>query len=381
MTETTTNLSPNGQDTTRGDGPATRIVVATVEGGATLRRETPDSSWAVTDCSLTDRHVGALLFEPVSGKLFAGAHLDGGLWVSDDGAGARWRRLAGGLDRPHIYSLAARRIGDKVSIFAGTQPAALYRSDDFGESWTELASLRDVPGTDKWTFPPPPHIAHVKSTVFHPDEPATIFALVEQGALLKSVDDGTSWTELTSYSEPDDEAYRDTHRLVIGNDDSDVFFLATGEGLYRSGDGGASWDHLTQRGEQMGYPDFLFFDPRDENVVYLGGARLNPGRWRTEGLADSRILRSADAGRTWVELDHGLPTPVVRAFEAMTRHHWDGGMMLVIGTATGELYTSEDDGASWTCIADDRAPVSKDHHHIVFLPPAEADIALAARRA
>ena len=196
MTETTTYLSPNGQDTSRGDGPATRILVATVEGVATLRRETPDSSWALTDCSLTDRHVGALLFEPVSDKLFAGAHLDGGLWVSDDGAGARWRQVTCGLDRPHIYSLAARRIGDAVTIFAGTQPAALYRSDDFGDTWIELASLREVPGTDKWSFPPPPHIAHVKSTVFHPDQPTTIFALVEQGALLKSVDDGRSWIEL-----------------------------------------------------------------------------------------------------------------------------------------------------------------------------------------
>ncbi len=381
MTETTTYLSPNRQYTTRDDGPATRLVVATVEGVATLRRAAPDAPWALADRSLEHRHVGSLLFEPVSGKLFAGCHSDGGLWVSDDGAGAGWRQLEDGLDRPHIYSLAARRIGEEVTLFAGTQPAALYRSDDLGETWRELESLRGVPGTDKWTFPPPPHIAHVKSTVFHPDRPTTIFALVEQGALLKSVDDGRNWVELESYSDPDDDAYRDTHRLVIGNADSDIFFLATGEGLYRSGDGGATWDHLTRRGEQMGYPDFLFFDQRDENVVFLGGASLNPGRWRKEGLADSRILRSADAGRTWVDLDQGLPKPVVGAFEAMTLHHWDGGMMLVIGTATGEIYTSEDDGASWTCIADDVAPVSKDHHHIAFLPPEQAEIAMAARRA
>ena len=96
-------------------------------------------------------------------------------------------------------------------------------------------------------------------------------------------------------------------------------FLATGEGLYGSGDAGASWDHITRRGEQMGYPDFLFFDPRDENVIYLGGARLDPGRWRTEKLSDSRIMRSNDAGESWVDLDHGLPKPVVGAFEAMMR--------------------------------------------------------------
>ena len=268
-----------------------------------------------------------------------------------------------------------------MTIFAGTQPAALYRSDDLGETWRELSSLREVPGTEKWTFPPPPHIAHVKSTIFHPDEPRTIFALVEQGALLKSVDDGQTWLEMESYSAADDEAYRDTHRLIIAKGDSDRFFLATGEGLYRSGDGGANWDHLTRRGELMGYPDFLFFDPRDENVIFLGGARFNPGRWRTEKLSDSRIMRSADGGQSWVDLDHGLPKPVIGAFEAMTLHQWDGGMTLLIATATGEIYSSDNDGDTWTCIVDDLAPVSKDHHHIAFLPADEAERALAARRA
>ena len=381
MTEATAYLSPNGDNMTRGDGPATRLLVATVEGVVTLRRETPDAPWALAGRSLADRHVGSLLFEPGSGKLFAGAHGDGGLWVSDDGEGAGWRRLANGLDRPHIYSLAARRRGDRVTMFLGTQPAALYRSDDLGETWSEAASLRDVPDTDKWTFPPPPHIAHVKSTVFHPEQPDTIYALVEQGALLKSVDDGRSWVELSSYSRPGEVAYRDTHRLLINPSDPSVFYLATGEGLYRSGDGGESWDHLTQRGDRLGYPDFLYFDPRDDGILYMAGSHRNPGQWFDEGVADSVVMRSADDGRTWAELDHGLPKPVIGAFEAMALHQWDGGMMLAIGTATGEVYASEDDGASWICIAEDVAPVSKDHHHIPFLPPAERERAMAGRHA
>ncbi len=381
MTETTTYLSPNGQNATTGDGPATCLVVATVEGVATLRRGAPESEWRLIGRSLADRHVGALQYEPVSGKLFAGAHSDGGLWVSDDGAGDDWRELTNGIDRPHIYSLAARRSGDRVTLFAGTQPAALYRSDDFGESWTEIDGVRTAPGTDKWTFPPPPHLAHVKSVVFHPAEPDTIFVLVEQGALLKSVDDGTSWTELASYSQPEDTVYRDSHRLLISADDPEVLYFATGEGLYRSADGGGTWDHLIRRGEPGGYTDFLFFQPGDEETLYIAGATLSPGIWSKEGLADSHVMRSADAGRSWTVLGRGLPEPMIGAIEAMTQHVWDGGQMLVIGTATGEVYASEDDGASWDCIAGDVAPVSKDHHHLAFLPPEQREIAMAARRA
>jgi hypothetical protein len=112
MTEITAYLSPNGLNMTRGAGPATRLLVATLKGVVTLGRETPEAPWIIAGRSLADRHVGALVYEAGSVKLFAGAHADGGLWVSDDGEGRNWRPLANGLDRPHVYSLAARRIGN-----------------------------------------------------------------------------------------------------------------------------------------------------------------------------------------------------------------------------------------------------------------------------
>lgn len=373
MSEVSAYLSPNGDSLTRGNGPATRLLVATLEGVAELGRDTPQAPWHLAGRSLAHRHIGSLVYEAGSGKLFAGAHADGGLWVSDDGQGQAWRQLTDGLDRPHIYCVAARRQGGKTALFAGTSPAGLYRSDDLGESWVEVTSIFDVRDTDKWTFPPPPHIPHVKNVVFHPTEPDTVFALVEQGAFLRSTDDGKTWTDLTAYSEPDDVAYRDVHRLLIDPDDPDRFFLATGEGLYRSRDGGKTFDHLTHRGERMGYPDFLFFDPDDRDIVYMAGSYLNPAVWFKDGRADSCVMRSVDDGATWEEIGEGLPDPFIGAIEAMSIHHWDGGMMLVIGTATGEVFATENHGASWTCLSDAVTPVSKDDHHYPFMTPEERD--------
>ena len=198
MTHITTFLSPSGQQLTKASGPATRIQVGTLEGVATLERAEFGAPWALTARSLADRHVAALVHEEMSGKLFAAAHADGGLWVSDDGEGKSWRPLTNGLDRPHMYSMAARRRGDRVTLFLGTRPAALYRSDDLGESWIEVTTIFDVDDVDKWTFPPPPHIAHVKQIVFHPTDPDTLYVLIEQGAFLKSTDDGQTFTDLTS---------------------------------------------------------------------------------------------------------------------------------------------------------------------------------------
>ena len=367
MTSGTSYLSPNGANLIEGEGPPTCLVAATLEGVVTLERDGPGNPWTSTARSLNERHVGALVYEPVSGKLFAGAHANGGMWVSDDGTGESWRAINKGLDRPHIYSLTTRTIGDSVTLFAGTSPAGLYRSDDLGQSWSEIPSIHAVPDTDKWTFPPPPHIPHVKDIVIDPGVPTTLYVLVEQGALLKSTDDGATWCELASYSDPDEIAYRDVHRLLISDNDTALMYLASGEGLYTSRNGGGDWSHLMQRGERMGYPDFLFFDPADDRTLYMGGSYRNPGYWYEAGKAESAILRSTDGGQSWLELNNGLPDPVVGAFEAMSMYHWPGGMLLSVGTATGEIYTSEDGGAGWTLVGENVTPISKDDHHLPFL--------------
>ena len=147
MTENVTYLSPNGQNVSFGTGTVTRMLVGTIDGVVTLDRKLRGKPWVEAARGLKGLHIGALLCEPGSGKLFAGCHADGGLWVSDDGEGADWRRLTDGLAHDHIYSLAVRDHGGEVTLFAGASPAALYRSDDLGENWTEISSLRDVPGS------------------------------------------------------------------------------------------------------------------------------------------------------------------------------------------------------------------------------------------
>ena len=368
MDRIVTCLSPNGTRETQGASPASRLLVATLKGVTRLERDDARASWRVVAQSLADLHIGALVYEPKSGKLFAGAHRDGGLWVSDDGAGESWRRIAADLDRQHMYSLAAQDRGDHVVLWLGTEPAGLYRSDDLGETWRELSGIYKVDDTDKWTFPPPPHIAHVKDITFHPAEPATIYVCIEQGALLKSTDDGETWRELTDYSKEDDVAYRDTHRVTLHPTNPRELYMATGEGLYGSADGGAHWTHLTTPQHRVGYPDFLFFDSADARTIYMGGAARGPRYWREKPVSDAAVVKSSDGGRSWTLLDQGLPHPAVGSFEAMALHRWPGGRMLFVGTATGEVYASDNGGASWTEIARELAPISKDGHYRPFLP-------------
>ncbi|MGH7089804.1 MAG: WD40/YVTN/BNR-like repeat-containing protein, partial [Stellaceae bacterium] len=295
----------------------------------------------------------------------------GGVWVSDDGEGVAWRPVSNGLTRRNVYSLAAR-CGGGVTLFAGTEPAALYRSDDLGANWRELPALRAVPGTEKWTFPPPPHIAHVKCIPLYPRRRGMLYVCVEQGALLKTEDDGESWTELDGYVRPDDATYRDTHRLELHPAQDGVLFLTTGLGLNRSGDWGRSWETLTRRGERLGYPDFIAFDARNGQVALMTGAGAPPQSWLKEPHgANAAVLKSCDGGRSWRELENGLPRPIVGSIEALGRHDWATGSSFAFATAIGEVFESDDAGEHWTRIATGLAAVSKAGHFRAFVPRAE----------
>jgi photosystem II stability/assembly factor-like uncharacterized protein len=365
-----TCLSPNGGIETRADGPIKRLMIATLRGVHTLERQGPGAPWEQAGASLTDRHISCLLYEPASGRLFAGAHGGGGLWTSEDQGGS-WRQCSKGLDRPHIYTIAAQRRGDKVVLFAGTEPPALYRSDDLGESWRELPSIRDVPGTEHWTFPPPPHISHVKNIAFHPSEPTTLYVCVEQGALLRSLDDGATWKELTSYASDKDSFYHDVHRVAIAANNPRRIHLATGDGLYCSEDAGESWQHQQRRTDRVGYPDAMFLQPGDDKTIYLGGAGDAPETWRTEGGAHAGFIVSHDAGRTWTEVMDGLPVPIHGNIEAMAMHHSPAGTAFCAGTAVGDVFVSEDQGRDWKQIAAGLPPISKARHYRHFLSAEE----------
>jgi hypothetical protein len=366
-------LSPNGRATSRGEGPATTVMIGTLRGVYSMTRARRDEPWVTQEIGLADRHISSLLYEPVSKLLFAGIHgraEAGGLFASAD-LGRTWEPRMSGLDRTHVYTLAAEQRGERTILYAGVEPAALYRSTDLGKSWHDLSTLRDVPGTDKWIFPPPPHIAHVKGVTFDPLTPGTLYALVEQGAVLKSIDDGASWNEIHSYSSAQDSFYRDVHRLVIASKNPKRLHLATGDGLYFSADGGDTWEHQQKRSDRVGYPDALFLDPTNDETVYMGGAGDAPETWRKEGGAFPGFIVSRDSGRTWSELMRGIPQPVHGNIEAMAMHSWPGGLEFFAGTAVGDVFATEDGGNSWALVAPGLPPISKARHYRHFLSAEE----------
>jgi photosystem II stability/assembly factor-like uncharacterized protein len=353
-------LSTNGPAVFRLAEAPNRLLVATLDGIDILKRGRPGAAWELTGHALKDKHPSALMVEPKNGGVFAGIH-NGGLYFSAD-EGVTWERRTSGLTIEHVFSLAYVEDKNGTAIYAGTEPASLFRSRDNGISWEELPAISKVPGAEKWSFPPPPHIAHTKSMAFDPRDPAIFYASIEQGALLKTEDAGRSWREIESFIQPDDDLYKDIHRVVLLPSNPDRLYMLTGIGLYLSPDAGKTWKRITGPDFRIGYPDQLILSPSDERVMLMSGARKNPFAWAVSHKAEGTVLRTRDGGQSWEEANRGMSRTGRANVEAMAAAYYPSGYTVFSGTTDGEVYASENGGDDWSLIVSGLKPISKGAH-------------------
>jgi len=354
-------LSPNGQNLQKGDEQPTRLLVATVRGVNLIERERPGAPWNDRGRTLDGHHISSIMIEPRRGGVFAGAH-SGGLYFSGDG-GETWERRMNGITIEHVFSLGYAYQGDEIALYAGTEPASMFRSVDYGQSWTEQPGIKNTEGRDKWVFPAPPHLAHTKSMVIDPHDPYVIYAGVEQGDLEKTTDGGKNWRVLDDFSKPTDWTYRDIHQIVVHYENSAEVYMSTGMGIYRSFDAGEHWELLLDNEFRIGYPDHMFVSPFDGNTIFVSGAGANPGQWRKTKRAEGTVMRTRDRMKTWTEANRGLPEDGRVNFEAMNLVQYPGGFSLFLGSTDGEVFVSDDEAEHWTQITSGLAPVSKLHHY------------------
>jgi photosystem II stability/assembly factor-like uncharacterized protein len=354
----TVALSPNGLDRYELSARPDCVLVATRNG--VIRLDRAAGRWSLGERSLSGVHASAVLLDEQHGTVYAASHGEG---IFRRRAGADWVPISSGLSSRNVFSLACANGTNGRVLYAGTEPAYLFRSLDDGDTWEELPALHTIPGRETWTFPAPPHVAHTKHIDIDPRDQQTIYLAIEQGALLRSTDAGLTFEEL-HFADATYDRHNDVHRIVFNPRNPDDLYMPGGDGIALSRDAGRTWKHLTTADMRVGYPDASFFSP-DGSTLFVAGADQAPSLWRQNNAANGTVVRSRDGGETWDE-----PTfPARRGnVEALTMAIWPGGYGFFAGTSEGEVFESDDRGESWRRIAGDLPPISKCIHYAILEP-------------
>jgi len=305
---------------------ALRLYAATGEGIARLDRA--DGAWQVEQ-QLPGGAAQCLAVDPADADTVYAGLLGGGVQRTRDG-GRNWDDCR--LPADDVFSIAVSPANGVV--FAGTEPSALYRSDDGGESWRELTGLLELPSRPTWSFPPRPWTSHVRWIAPNPHDPDVLLAGIELGGLMRSTDGGETWEDHRS------GAQRDVHSLAWHPEVEGVAYEAGGGGAAWSEDWGETWTPADE-GRDRHYTWSVAADPDDPQRWFVS-ASTGPFRAHRQGDPQAHVYRRENGG--WRALEGGLPDP----FPAMPYALVSLGETVLAGLANGDLWQSDDRGDTWS---------------------------------
>jgi hypothetical protein len=299
-----------------------------VTGESVARLDETGGSWGV-ELSLVGSRAQCLAVDPREPETVYVGLGDDGIRKTTDG-GVTW--APSGLAGEQVFSVAVSAADG--AVYAGTEPSALYRSDDDGASWRELAGLLELPSRPTWSFPPRPWTSHVRWIAPSPHEADVVLAGIELGGLMRSTDGGETWQDQRPGSQPDVHSLA-WHPRVPGR-----AYEAGGGGAAWSDDAGDTW-HPADDGRDRHYTWSVAVDPDDPELWYVSASTGPFAAHGRRGDPQARIFRR-DAGG-WEALDGGLPDPLPAMPYALVATE----SRLFAGLANGELWEGRDRGDNW----------------------------------
>jgi photosystem II stability/assembly factor-like uncharacterized protein len=338
------------------------ILLGTKKGAFIIESTRERRSWELRGPFCEAWPLNHVIADPQTATIYGGGGNEWfgpAVWKSAD-LGATWTHSSDGLayeagEDPikSVWSLAPN--GGR--LYAGVEPAGLFRSDDGGQSWQHVAGLRSHPSRPNWQPGGGGLILH--SLVLHPDDDRRLWVAISAAGVFYSADGGATWEPRNRGTRndymPEDQRYPEygqcVHCLVMAPGMSDRLYQQNHCGMYRSDDGGRNWTSI-----EAGLPSSFGFPaavhPRDPATLYL--LPLNgdiAGRYVPDGMA--AVWRTRDGGASWEALRQGLPQK--NAFFAVLRQAMATDRLepagIYFGTNSGALFASTDEGDTWHCIA------------------------------
>jgi hypothetical protein len=259
-----------------------------------------------------------------------------------------------------VWNVTPGRVEEPGVLYAGAEPAALFKSTDRGESWTLNEGLFDHPHRGKW-FPGNGGLC-LHTILTDPANPSRMWVAISTGGCYRSDDGGASWSPYNKNVRADfhpdkfPEYGQCVHKMALHPSQPNVLYQQNHCGIYRSDNAGEDWIDIGEGRlpSRFGFP--IAVDPNDPRSIYVVLEQSDEYRMSVDGRF--AVWRSRDAGDSWQRLTEGLPehAHLVVLREALaTDTLADTG--LYVGTNTGQLFYSRNGGDTWELLADYLPPI------------------------
>jgi photosystem II stability/assembly factor-like uncharacterized protein len=301
--------------------------------------ESTNNGYKIHEC-LKGTNPQKIAFDPRNPDRAYCATFGDGLWKTDDG-GQTWNNIGKEIiSSTYIMSVSVSPLDHRNSfheVFVGTEPSAVYISNDGGNSWEKMETLNNLPSSTSWSFPPRPWTHHVRWIEPDANNVDYVFVAIEAGALVQSHDGGKTWIDRI------EEGPYDTHTLATHPKAPKRLYSSAGDGYFESFDYGESWKRLTE-GLRHHYLYGLAVDSGDPNNVIIS-ASLGPGSAYYFEDAESFVYRKSDDGKKWEAISNGLPEPNGTTITILASNPKAAGEFYAVNNHG--IFISIDSGVSW----------------------------------
>lgn len=183
------------------------------------------------------------------------------------------------VERPGvaITSLALNPSATNI-IWASTSAKGILKSEDFGNTWTLVAELKDV----------------VKKIIIPKENPSIMYGILITSGFIKSTNSGTTWDEDITKSLDAFQGAKPIRSFHIREKTAGDIITTSNYGILRSTNGGESWQPL---------PTVVPFKTQPINDALISPANVN----NIYFTAGNTFYKSVDGGGSWQTLK-SLPT-------------------------------------------------------------------------
>lgn len=262
----------------------------------------------------------------------------------------------------NVWSLAPG--GHTADLLCGLEPAALFRSDDGGDTWEKVPGLTDHAHARQWQ---PGNGGLCLHTILH--HGGALHLGISTGGHYTSRDGEASFSaENTGVGvgfmpERFPEFGQCVHKIAAHPGKPERLYMqnhggfeeAPNLGVLRSDNGGKTWQSIAAGlPSDFGFP--IAVHPQNADAVYV--VPLEPAT-RTCPAARPAVWRSEDAGQSWRQLGNGLPQKEAWFTVLRDGMELDDSQRPSVwfGTTTGQLWRGRDGGEAFECVASSLPPI------------------------